>query len=61
VNLSGVRPETLWHHAFESIEFGRVPVVAVLHSAVIGAGLELAAAARVRVAEREPGIQMRRR
>jgi len=41
-----------WHRAFEQVEFGRVPVVAVLHGAVIGGGLELAAAAHVRVAER---------
>ena len=34
-----------------TIEFGRVPVVAVLHGAVVGGGLELAAAAHVRVAE----------
>ena len=42
----------MWHHAFDAIEFGRVPVVAVLHGAVVGGGLELAAAAHVRVAER---------
>jgi enoyl-CoA hydratase/carnithine racemase len=41
----------MWHRAFGSIEFGRVPVVAVLQGAVIGGGLELAAAAHVRVAE----------
>jgi enoyl-CoA hydratase/carnithine racemase len=41
-----------WHRAFEQIEFGRIPVVAVLHGAVVGGGLELAAAAHVRVAER---------
>ena len=34
------------------IQFGKVPVVAVLHGAVVGGGLELAAAAHVRVAER---------
>ena len=34
------------------IEFGNVPVVAVLHGAVVGGGLELAAAMHVRVAER---------
>lgn len=33
------------------VQFAKVPVVAVLHGAVIGAGLELAAAAHVRVAE----------
>ena len=42
----------MWHRVFERIEFGRVPVVAVLHGAVVGGGLELAAAAHVRVAER---------
>jgi enoyl-CoA hydratase/carnithine racemase len=41
----------MWHRAFEAIEFGRVPVVAVLHGAVVGGGLELAAATHVRVAE----------
>jgi enoyl-CoA hydratase/carnithine racemase len=42
----------MWHRAFDAIEFGHVPVVAVLHGAVVGGGLELAAAAHVRVAER---------
>jgi enoyl-CoA hydratase/carnithine racemase len=42
----------MWHRAFEAIEFGRVPVVSVLHGAVVGGGLELAAATHVRVAER---------
>jgi enoyl-CoA hydratase/carnithine racemase len=40
-----------WHAAFEHIQFGRVPVVAVLHGAVVGGGLELAASCHVRVAE----------
>ena len=40
-----------WHKAFEAVEFGALPVVAVLHGAVIGGGLELAAATHVRVAE----------
>src|ERR1051325_9777421 len=42
----------MWHRAFSHIEFGKVPVVAVLHGAVVGGGLELAAAAHIRVAER---------
>ncbi len=41
-----------WHRVFEQFEFGRVPVVAVLHGAVVGGGLELAAACHVRVAEK---------
>jgi (methylthio)acryloyl-CoA hydratase len=49
---AGVFHSRSWHRAFEFIEFGRVPVVAVLHGAVVGGGLELAAACHVRVAER---------
>ena len=41
-----------WHRAFAEIEFGQVPVVAALHGAVVGGGLELAAACHIRVAER---------
>jgi enoyl-CoA hydratase/carnithine racemase len=48
----GAMHSRMWHRAFDRIEFGRVPVVAVLHGAVVGGGLELAAATHVRVAER---------
>jgi enoyl-CoA hydratase/carnithine racemase len=48
----GIAHSSLWHRAFEKIQFGKVPVVAVLQGAVVGGGLELAAAAHVRVAER---------
>jgi (methylthio)acryloyl-CoA hydratase len=50
--LAGIEHSRSWHRAFERIEFGKVPVVAVLHGAVVGGGLELAAATHVRVAER---------
>ena len=40
-----------WHACFDAIQFGPVPVVAVLHGAVVGGGLELAASAHLRVAE----------
>ena len=40
-----------WHAACEAIQFGKVPVVAVLHGAVVGGGLELAASCHIRVAE----------
>lgn len=36
----------------DTVQFCRVPVIAVLRGAVIGGGLELAAAAHVRIAER---------
>ncbi len=47
----GIVHSRSWHAAFGQIQFGRVPVIAVLHGAVVGGGLELAAAAHVRVAE----------
>ena len=48
----GIAHSRGWHAAFDQMQFGRVPVVAVLHGAVVGGGLELASAAHVRVAER---------
>jgi len=48
---AGVFHSRAWHRCFEKIEFGPIPVVAVLKGAVIGGGLELAAAAHVRVSE----------
>jgi len=49
----GIAHSGLWHRAFDKIQFGRVPVVAVLHGAVVGGGLELAASAHIRVAEHD--------
>src|SRR5258708_5190368 len=48
----GVQHSRMWHRVFDAIQFGKVPVVAVLHGAVVGGGLELAAACHLRVAER---------
>src|SRR5258708_4393458 len=48
----GIAHSRAWHRVFEKIEFGRVPVVTVMHGAVVGGGLELAAATHIRVAER---------
>ena len=48
---SAVLHSRMWHAAFDAIQFGRVPVVAALHGAVVGGGLELAAACHLRVAE----------
>jgi (methylthio)acryloyl-CoA hydratase len=47
----GVLHSRTWHAAMDAIQFGRVPVVAVLHGAVVGGGLEIAASAHIRVAE----------
>ncbi|WP_410671495.1 crotonase/enoyl-CoA hydratase family protein [Amycolatopsis sp. cmx-4-68] len=49
--FEGLEHSMMWHRAFERLERGRVPVVAVLKGAVIGGGLELAAAAHIRVAD----------
>ena len=59
--VDGVAHSRMWHRVFDRIQFGRVPVVAVLHGAVIGGGLELAAAAHVRVAERSAFYGIARR
>jgi (methylthio)acryloyl-CoA hydratase len=48
----GIMHSQMWHRAFQEIEFGTVPVVCVLHGAVVGGGLELAASTHIRVAER---------
>ncbi len=50
--LGGVTHSRSWHAAFGQIALGRVPVIAALHGAVVGGGLELAAAAHLRVAEK---------
>ncbi len=47
----GVLHSRSWHAAMDAIQFGRVPVVAVLHGAVVGGGLELASSCHIRVAE----------
>jgi enoyl-CoA hydratase/carnithine racemase len=47
----GIVHSRKWHAAFDLIQFGPVPVIAVLHGAVVGGGLELAATAHLRVAE----------
>ncbi len=40
-----------WHKALDAVQFGPVPVVAALHGAVVGGGLELASACHIRVAD----------
>lgn len=40
-----------WHKTFDLVQYGGLPVVAALHGAVMGGGLELATTAHVRIAE----------
>jgi enoyl-CoA hydratase/carnithine racemase len=47
----GIVHSRAWHACFDAIQFGPVPVIAVLHGAVVGGGLELASSMHIRVAE----------
>jgi (methylthio)acryloyl-CoA hydratase len=49
--VGGLHHSRMWHRAFDAIEKGRVPVIAALHGAVVGGGMELAAACHIRVAD----------
>ncbi len=48
---AGMHHSRSWHVALDAIQFGSVPVVAALHGAVVGGGLELASACHIRVAD----------
>lgn len=47
----GVMHSRTWHATMDAIQFGRIPVVAVLHGAVVGGGLEIASSCHIRIAE----------
>lgn len=47
----GLHHSRRWHAALAAIEQGPVPVIASLHGAVVGGGLELASACHIRVAD----------
>jgi len=47
-----------WHRILDTVQFGGLPVVSALHGAVIGGGLEIAAATHVRVAEPSTFFQL---
>jgi enoyl-CoA hydratase/carnithine racemase len=48
---AGVLHSRSWHQALDCVQHGPVPVIAALHGAVVGGGLELASAAHIRVAD----------
>lgn len=50
--VGGLHHSRMWHKALGEMADGTVPVIASLRGAVVGGGLELAAAAHIRVAER---------
>ncbi|MBP6780080.1 MAG: crotonase/enoyl-CoA hydratase family protein [Ottowia sp.] len=47
----GLHHSRSWHMALDAVQYGPVPVIAALHGAVVGGGLELASAAHIRVAD----------
>ena len=47
----GMMHSRTWHRALDAMQFGPVPVIAALHGAVVGGGLELASACHIRVAD----------
>jgi enoyl-CoA hydratase/carnithine racemase len=49
--LDSLQRSHMWYRAFDRIQFGTVPVIAALHGAVIGGGLEMAVAAHIRIAD----------
>ncbi|GAB3644073.1 enoyl-CoA hydratase-related protein [Spirosoma arcticum] len=49
--VQGLHHSRMWHRALDRVQFGTVPVIAVLHGACVGGGLELASACHIRVAE----------
>ena len=50
--IEGLTHSRMWHRVLEKIQFGTVPVVAVLHGACVGGGLEIASACHIRVPEK---------
>jgi enoyl-CoA hydratase/carnithine racemase len=48
----GVFHSRMWHRCLDKVQYGTVPVIAVLHGACVGGGLELASACHIRVAEK---------
>jgi enoyl-CoA hydratase/carnithine racemase len=48
---AGLHHSRMWHAALDTVQFGPAPVIAALHGAVVGGGLELASACHIRVAD----------
>ncbi len=49
--VNGIHHSRMWHRVLDKVQFGTVPVIAVLHGACVGGGLELASACHIRVSD----------
>ena len=49
--LEAINISRLWHAALDAVQYAGLPVICVMHGAVLGGGLEIASAAHVRIAE----------
>jgi enoyl-CoA hydratase/carnithine racemase len=49
--IEGIHHSRKWHAIFEHIERGAIPFLSALHGAVVGGGMELAAATQIRIAD----------
>jgi (methylthio)acryloyl-CoA hydratase len=49
--VEGLQHSRMWHRALDKLQFGTIPVVAVLYGACVGGGLEIASSCHIRVAE----------
>jgi enoyl-CoA hydratase/carnithine racemase len=56
--LGVIGTSRLWHRILGDLQFGARPVIAALHGAVIGGGLEIACAAHVRLAAPDTFYQL---
>lgn len=53
-----MRHSRAWHQVMDRIQFGGLPVVSAMFGAVIGGGMEMAAASHVRIAEESTFFQL---
>ncbi len=49
--VQGLHHSRMWHRVLNKIQYATVPVIAVIHGACVGGGLEIASACHIRVAE----------
>jgi enoyl-CoA hydratase/carnithine racemase len=56
--VTGLKHSRMWHRILDKVQFGPCPVIAVLQGAVVGGGLELAAACHIRSPQQLHSMKM---